>query len=251
MINANLHQIFHSVDSIDWAPRFGFAWSPGGSDKTGVRGGIGIFYDAFPAVLGDSFMTNIPTVTSVTQFSSRGQRLRESCLGLTRQARRQSVAHRSATNAQIRNGFASGASYASLSLPTPLFASPASTACRQLPRPAVPGVELATRTAAGQQELDELGLYRQPRDQRAGHELPQRLLRALGGFRPIPPILTCYRGRDLLGGSIQRQPVDGQLSAPPDLWLYHAGQLYLGARFGRDFQRRHSPVYGATSSEYP
>jgi len=32
-------------DRNDWAPRFGFAWSPGRSGKTSVRGGIGVFYD--------------------------------------------------------------------------------------------------------------------------------------------------------------------------------------------------------------
>src|SRR5262245_16719915 len=32
-------------DKNDWAPRFGFAWSPGRSGKTSVRGGFGVFYD--------------------------------------------------------------------------------------------------------------------------------------------------------------------------------------------------------------
>jgi outer membrane receptor protein involved in Fe transport len=32
-------------DRNDWAPRFGFAWSPGSSGKTSLRGGIGVFYD--------------------------------------------------------------------------------------------------------------------------------------------------------------------------------------------------------------
>jgi hypothetical protein len=36
-------------DRNDWAPRFGFAWSPGTSGKTSVRGGFGIFYDILKA----------------------------------------------------------------------------------------------------------------------------------------------------------------------------------------------------------
>ena len=67
LISPNRHQIFSSTDSINWAPRFGFAWSPGGSDKTVVRGGFGIFYDAFPATVGDNFMHNAPTLVPVVQ----------------------------------------------------------------------------------------------------------------------------------------------------------------------------------------
>jgi hypothetical protein len=65
MIDANRHQVFRSTDTINWSPRFGFAWSPGGSDKTVVRGGFGMFYDALAAVLGDNFMTNLPNVVTV------------------------------------------------------------------------------------------------------------------------------------------------------------------------------------------
>src|SRR5579883_3493913 len=67
MVMANQNQIFRATDMINWAPRFGFAWSPGGSDKTVVRGGFGIFYDAFPAFVGDAFMHNAPTLVPVIQ----------------------------------------------------------------------------------------------------------------------------------------------------------------------------------------
>ena len=64
-INANRTNLYRGVDSINWGPRFGFAWSPGGSDKTVVRGGFGIFYDALAAGVVDNFMLNIPNVVTV------------------------------------------------------------------------------------------------------------------------------------------------------------------------------------------
>jgi hypothetical protein len=56
---------FGSIDSINLAPRFGFTWSPRSNDKTVVSGGFGIFYDAFPAYITDSFV-NLPYLVPVT-----------------------------------------------------------------------------------------------------------------------------------------------------------------------------------------
>ncbi len=101
MIDANLHQIFRSTDTLNWAPRFGFAWSPGGSDKTVVRGGFGIFYDAFPAFLGDTFMNNVPTVIPLVQG---GVPWADQTTAASPWIIGQNTAN------QIRSGFASGAS---------------------------------------------------------------------------------------------------------------------------------------------
>jgi hypothetical protein len=58
---------FSSVDSINFAPRFGFTWSPRADSKTVVSGGFGIFYDAFPAFITDSFV-NLPYLVGVNLF---------------------------------------------------------------------------------------------------------------------------------------------------------------------------------------
>ncbi len=116
IIDANRHQIFRSVDAIDWAPRFGFAWSPAGSDKTVVRGGFGIFYDAFPAFLGDTFMSNLPGVVPVTQggvpWADTTTAASPWLIG-------------AGTASAIRSGFGSGASFNSLSAASGgLFSAP-------------------------------------------------------------------------------------------------------------------------------
>jgi Carboxypeptidase regulatory-like domain len=64
IINGHNHQIYNATDAINWGPRFGFAWSPMGPN-TVVRGGFGIFMDAFPALVADQFMTNLPGLVEV------------------------------------------------------------------------------------------------------------------------------------------------------------------------------------------
>jgi hypothetical protein len=59
-IQSGLNTAFPSVTSWVAQPKIGFAWSPRGSQKTVIRGGIGIFSDALPTGAIDSIVQNAP-----------------------------------------------------------------------------------------------------------------------------------------------------------------------------------------------
>ena len=65
-IMTGLHQAYPSTDGVIWQPRLGFTFSPFTNNKTVVRGGIGIFADAFPAAIADSLLGNPPVLASFT-----------------------------------------------------------------------------------------------------------------------------------------------------------------------------------------
>ncbi len=67
-LNFGRQDAFNSVDPINWAPRLGFTWSPRASSKTVLSGGIGLFYDAFPAFITDGFVS-VPYLVGVTLSS--------------------------------------------------------------------------------------------------------------------------------------------------------------------------------------
>jgi carboxypeptidase family protein len=59
-LQSGLSTAFPSVSPIIPQPKIGFAWSPHGSQKTVLRGGIGMFGDALPSGAIDSFLQNAP-----------------------------------------------------------------------------------------------------------------------------------------------------------------------------------------------
>jgi hypothetical protein len=64
LIKANQHTAFPNIERVVMQPRFGFAWSPGGDQKTVLRGGIGLFSDLYPGTIVDSFARNTPSLNS-------------------------------------------------------------------------------------------------------------------------------------------------------------------------------------------
>ncbi|HZP22217.1 MAG TPA: carboxypeptidase regulatory-like domain-containing protein [Terriglobales bacterium] len=123
IIAAGRHQIFRDTDAINISPRFGFAWSPKGDDRTVIRGGFGVFYDALPAVIGDQFLTNTPGLIE--------ERLPQALWADT--TANGAGAQAAASANAIRAGFANGATFNQLAallgpgFRTPVFHNQAGT----------------------------------------------------------------------------------------------------------------------------
>jgi hypothetical protein len=60
------HQAFLSQQVLAVNPRIGFAFVPGASGKTTIRGGFGMFTDSFPAQIASDLDTNPPAVARFT-----------------------------------------------------------------------------------------------------------------------------------------------------------------------------------------
>jgi hypothetical protein len=107
---------FQDVENILWSPRFSFAWQPLGlSNKTVIRGGVGVFYDPLPAGIFDSLSSNAPTYNS---FAPQQNNLAPNeTASLFKDA--------AASNAAFLNGFTSGQTLAQIQAAIPNFSPPA------------------------------------------------------------------------------------------------------------------------------
>ncbi len=233
MITSGQAGTFRGTDTINWAPRFGFAWSPGGSDKTVVRGGFGLFYDAFPSIYADNSMTNIPNLIPQVLFGVPWA-------NNTTPAGAWAIA--SSSTAALRNGFANGGSFNSLTAGLPGFSAPA---------------------------IDSfIGTFHTPRYQEYSLQIEQQLddkssftLAYVGNHGIHIPITNYPNVRFLGSAGIPAAPLSNSFSTVAEVYsgavsnfngltasyqrrltygFTVAGQLYLEPLSGRRFQQRSS-----------
>jgi hypothetical protein len=122
LITSGLGSALASLQKIGWEPRVGFDYLPfGAQSRTTVRGGFGMFADAFPGQIADDFLNNAPVNVPFTILGTSFGGAANYPLMPTTTGSAASVA--AASDAAFSAGFASGASFSSLSA-VPGFSAP-------------------------------------------------------------------------------------------------------------------------------
>jgi hypothetical protein len=121
LITSGLSKAVANLQKIGWEPRVGFALLPfGAQSKTTLRGGFGMFADAFPGQIADDFLNNAP---SNVPFTVYGPAFGGTNIALVPGAPGSAESVVSASDKAFASGFANGASLASLS-EVPGFSAP-------------------------------------------------------------------------------------------------------------------------------
>ena len=137
LIVSKLGTAMNSLEMLGWQPRVGFALQPFGLNRgTTLRGGFGIFNDAFPARIADMLLNNAP---SNIQFSVTGPNkggpvnlfLVPGATSTVNSSLLSARATATASATAFQNGFSSGSSLAAMTASVPFFSVPSITTAAQ------------------------------------------------------------------------------------------------------------------------
>lgn len=110
---------YYATDFLVWQPRVGFAYSMN-NNKTVLRGGAGVFSDAFPASVVDGFAENVPYFNTIALVGGAG--FGTAPISPAQSGNIFSLA--GAASQSVNAGFSNGATLGSLQASNPLFSTP-------------------------------------------------------------------------------------------------------------------------------
>ena len=125
MIVTGKHQAFRSFQGYSIQPRVGLLCRHiGDGTSTVIRGGFGMFTDVFPATIADDILNNAPTNVGFTVYGPAYKYPTPSVISPNPTDPTSGQTITSTSNAGFQSGFASGASYTTLSSSVTGFSAP-------------------------------------------------------------------------------------------------------------------------------